>query len=263
MPLKILVIHSTGLVGKSIITASLLHPRLSSPRIFSVERQNQDAARYGIDVSRYRSADFKKLINDVVVEPGDLVVDVGASQYADFMKEFARVRGAINDFDVVIVPTTPDGRVQEETLGTIETLLKVGLQPDKLRVVFNRATIDQGDSLETEFEHVVAHLIGTPSLPFYEDLVTYENPIHSELRAEGLSFEEVATDTTDYRKLVSDVARKSPNSAVHRRLVGRLNLQRAVASATSDLDAAFVALRLPGVQIETDGRLAIDNEMEH
>lgn len=120
MPLKLLVIHSTSLVGKSTIVASLLHPRLNAPRVFSVEKQNQDAARYGIEVVRYRVPDFKQLMEDILLETHDLIVDVGASQYADMMKEFARLRGAINDFDVVIVPTTPDGRVQEETLTTIE-----------------------------------------------------------------------------------------------------------------------------------------------
>ncbi|ODV44485.1 hypothetical protein AWV79_07590 [Cupriavidus sp. UYMMa02A] len=87
MPLKILVIHSTSMVGKSTTVASLLHPRLNSPRVFSVEKQNQDAGRYGIEVVRYRAPDFKNLINDIIIEPKDLIVDVGASQYADIVKE--------------------------------------------------------------------------------------------------------------------------------------------------------------------------------
>lgn len=245
MPLKILVIHSTSMVGKSTTVASLLHPRLNSPRVFSVEKQNQDVGRFGIDVVRYRAPDFKKLIDDIIIEPRDLVVDVGASQYADIMKEFARVRGAINDFDVVIVPTTPDGRVQEETLGTIETLRKVGLQPDKLRVLFNRATLDEGDDLDLQFEPVIAYLTVTPELYYHEDLVVHENPIHSDLRAEGLSFEEVAKDTTNYRKVVDEALRKAPKDQETMRLIRRLSIQRAVASAQLDLDAPFRALRLP------------------
>lgn len=250
MPHKILVIHSTSMVGKSTTVASLLHPRLRSPRVFSVEKQNQDAGRYGIDVVRYRASDVKNLIDDIIIEPMDLVVDVGASQYADVMKEFTRVRGAINDFDIVIVPTTPDGRVQEETVGTIETLRKVGLQPEKLRVLFNRATIDQGDDLDVEFEPVIVYLTTTPGLSYNPDLVVYENPIHSDLRGEGLSFEQVANDKTDYRKLVDDALRKAPKSPEAITLIRRLSIQRAVASAKLDLDSAFVALRLPVAHAE-------------
>jgi len=251
MPQKILTIHSTGLVGKTTTVASLLHPRLNSPRVFSVEKQNQDAGRYGIDVVRYRAPDFKKLIDDIIVESKDLIVDVGASHYVDIMKEFARLRGAINDFDVVIVPTTPDGRVQEETLGTIETLRKVGLQPEKLRVLFNRATIDHGDDLDFQFEPVIAYLTQTPGLFYYDDLVLFENPIHSDLRAEGLSFEQVANDATNYRKAVDEALRKAPKSPETMALIRRLSIQRAVDSARLDLDAAFVALRLPAVQVES------------
>ncbi|MGF6604459.1 hypothetical protein P3T23_009214 [Paraburkholderia sp. GAS448] len=250
MPLKILVIHSTSMVGKSTAVVSLLHPRLNSPRVFSVEKQNQDAGRYGIEVVRYRAPDFKKLIDDIIIEPKDLIVDVGASQYADIMKEFARVRGAINDFDVVIVPTTPDGRVQEETLGTIETLRKVGLQPEKLRVLFNRATIEQGDDLDLQFEPVIVYLTETRGLSYHDDLVVYENPIHSDLRAEGLSFEQVANDTTNYRKMVDEALRKAPKSPETMALIRRLSIQRAVASAKLDLDAAFVAIRLPAAHVE-------------
>ncbi|HJP58734.1 MAG TPA: hypothetical protein VJ865_01995 [Gemmatimonadaceae bacterium] len=250
MPLKILVIHSTSMVGKSTTVASLLHPRLNSPRVFSVEKQNQDAGRFGIDVVRYRAPDFKKLIEDIIIEPRDLIVDVGASQYTDIMKEFARLRGAINDFDVVIVPTTPDGRVQEETLGTIATLRKVGLQPERLRVLFNRATLDEGDELELQFEPIIAYLTDTPGLSYSEDLVVHENPIHSDLRAEGLSFEEVANDRTDYRKAVDQALRKAPKAEETLRLIRRLSIHRAVASAKLDLDAAFLALRLPTTKAE-------------
>lgn len=251
MSQKILVIHSTSMVGKSTTVASLLHPRLKAPRVFSVEKQNQDAGRFGIDVVRYRAPDFRKLMEDIMLEPKDLIVDVGASQYADIMKEFARVKGAINDFDVVIVPTTPDGRVQEETLGTIATLRQVGLEPEKLRVLFNRATLDVGDDLELQFEPVIAYLTLQPGLSVHRDLVVHENAIHSDLRSEGLSFQEVANDKTDYRKAVSDAVSKAPRSDETLRLVRRLGIQRAVASAKLDLDAAFAALRLPAVNADT------------
>ncbi|WP_321816730.1 MULTISPECIES: hypothetical protein [unclassified Paraburkholderia] len=247
MALKILVIHSTSLVGKSTTVASLLHPRLRNPRIFSVEKQNQDASRYGIEVVRYNGPDFRTLFDDIVAYPSDLIVDVGASQYSGVIKEFARLAGSIDDFDIVLVPTTPDGRVQEETLGTIDTLRKVGMNLEKLRVLFNRATIDDPSQLDEQFEPVIAYLQEHLGLSFYKDLILYENPIHSELRAEGLSFEEVARDTTNYREKVTEAVRKSPRSAETQALIRMLGLQRAVNSARIAFDEAFQALRLPVV----------------
>jgi hypothetical protein len=247
MPLKLLVIHSTSLVGKSTIVASLLHPRLNAPRVFSVEKQNQDAARYGIEVVRYRVPDFKQLMEDILLETHDLIVDVGASQYADMMKEFARLRGAINDFDVVIVPTTPDGRVQEETLTTIEALRKVGLQMDKLRILFNRTTIDDDEDLAVQFEDLIAHLFSDRNIPYYKDLVLYENPIHADLRDAGLSFQQMERDGTDYARAVVQARQKDPSGSETLRLVRLLTIQRGVASAKAQLDKAFASLRLPTV----------------
>lgn len=247
MALKILVIHSTSLVGKSTAVASLLHPRLQNPRIFSVEKQNQDASRYGIEVVRYNGTDFKTLFDAIIAEPRDLIVDVGASQYSGVIKEFGRLAGSIDDFDIVLVPTTPDGRVQEETLGTIDTLRKVGMRPDKLRVLFNRATIDDPSELTFQFEPVIAYLEKRLGISCHKELILYENPIHSELRAEGLSFEEVARDTTNYREKVTEAVRTSPRSDETQALIRMLSLQRAVNSARLAFDEAFKALRLPRV----------------
>ncbi|VVE18701.1 MULTISPECIES: hypothetical protein [Pandoraea] len=245
MPLKLLVIHSTSMVGKSTTVATLLHPRLESPRVFSVEEQNQDAARYGIDVTRYHASEFKRLMEDVELETNDLIVDVGASQYAEVMNAFDHGRGVINDFDVVIVPTTPNGRVQEETLTTIESLRQVNLQMDKLRIIFNRAAVLKGRNLERQFEDVIAHLFSEKQIPYYKDLVLFESPIHADLREAGLSFRQIENDHTNYRQALDEAKKLDPRGSEILRLVRMLALQRAVARAKEDLDHAFAALRLP------------------
>ncbi|GAB3628086.1 plasmid stability protein StbB [Pandoraea terrae] len=251
MPVKILVIHSTSLVGKSTIVASLLHPQLNSPGVFSVETQNQGAGRYGIDVVRYCASNFQQLFDDIILEPNDLIVDVSASQYFYIMDEFDRVRGAINDFNVVIVPTTPDGRVQEDTIGAIEMLRKVGLQLEKLRVLFNRATADQDNDPDIQFERVIRYLKETPGLYYYEGLVVYESPIHADLHEEGLSFHQMMNDRTDYRTALDEEIRRDPRGAETIRLVRTLAIQRTVASVKENLDHVFAALRLPAVNGET------------
>jgi len=245
MPIKLLVIHSTSMVGKSTTVATLLHPRLESPRVFSVEKQNQDAARYGIDVVRYHATEFNRLMEDIELETKNLVVDVGASQYAEMIKGFDRARGVINDFDAVLVPTTPDGRVQEETLTTIETLRQVHLQMHRLRIIFNRTTLEQSEGLERQFEDVIAHLFADKQIPYYKDLVLFDNPIHADLREAGLSFHQMVNDQTNYRKILDEAKKKDPRGAGTIRLVRMLAIQRAVNRAKEDLDRAFAALRLP------------------
>ena len=76
---------------------------------------------------------------DMVMDDSNVLVDVGASNYLAFMNQLRQVPGTINDFGLAIVPCTPDHRVQDETVATIDDLSRLGLAPEKLRVVFNRS----------------------------------------------------------------------------------------------------------------------------
>lgn len=80
----------------------------------------------------------------------------------------------------------------------------------------------------------------------------YENQIHADLRAEGLSFDQVANDKTDHKKVVDEALRKSPDSPDTMAKIRRLGIQRAVVSAKMELDTAFAALRLPKIQVESN-----------
>ncbi|ODV44484.1 hypothetical protein AWV79_07585 [Cupriavidus sp. UYMMa02A] len=150
----------------------------------------------------------------------------------------------------MIVPTTPDGRVQEETLGTIETLRKVGLQPAKLRVLFNRATLDEGEDLDLQFEPVIAYLSVTSGCP--TTMISSSSRIRF-TRTYALK----ASHSTRWQTTRPTTARPSTKPCARRRrspeamtLIRRLSIHRAVASAKLDLDAAFRALRLPSAQAE-------------
>lgn len=245
MSKKILVVHVASHVGKSAIVVSLLHPRMNSPRVFSVDKQNFDASAYGIEVVRFDASGLTKIMDTIAAEPGDLIVDVGFLQFNDMMREFSRLQGAINDFDIVIVPTTPDRRAQEETITTVLTLLNVGLETEKLRIIFNRMRGDPEDGLEDEFDQILAFGRSNDAIPIYDDLVIRENDLHSDLRIARVSFQQMISDCTDYKAAVTEAVAKDPNSPNTRRLIKFRNLHRAAVSANAELDAVFSALLLP------------------
>lgn len=245
MPYRILLVSSTGLVGKSTAVASLLYPRLpGNLKVFSVEEQNQDASRYGIPVIRYRAAEFAVMWEDLQMETANALVDVGASNYLDFMDALLEFPGVVNDFDAVVVPCTPDRRTQEEAVTTVEDLSKVGLDPDKLRVLFNRSTARRGTPPDDEFQIVVAYLQLHPEYHFYPDLVIPNRGVHSNLAAAGKSINDVLKDTRDYAAEIEDAVTRK-DDAGKRKLVHAQMLKIAVTGAEGDLQAAFEALRLP------------------
>jgi hypothetical protein len=248
--LKILVIHSAGFVGKSTLTASLLQPRLPGAwRVYSVEQQNQDASRYGIAVIRYRATEFPAMWQDMVMDDSHVLVDVGASNYLAFMNQLRQVPGTINDFDLVIVPCTPDHRAQDETAATIDDLSRLGLTPEKLRVIFNRSAAD-GTPIEREYRNVVAYLTARPKYTLYEDLVLPDRACHTDLGAAGRSISEVLTDSTNYAAALELAVKQKADPAERSRLARATALYRAAQGAEADLQRAFEALRLPPSMVE-------------
>src|ERR1700730_11143172 len=156
MHYTILILHTAGLVGKSTITASVLYPRVGAdPIVLSVETLCQDASRYVFPAERFRAAECPAIMRRVQLAESSVIVDVGASNFVAFLQKLSNNPGSLDDFDIVLVITTPDARVQQETISTIETLADVGLDPSKIRILFNRA--DREASVPTQFEHVVAY----------------------------------------------------------------------------------------------------------
>ncbi|WP_321935279.1 hypothetical protein [Paraburkholderia sp. J8-2] len=246
MPYKILIAHQSGMVGKSTTVASLLYPRLpGSLKVFSVEDVNQDAARYGLTVHRYRAADFSALWHDINMETANVLVDVGASNYLQFMNEIMDLEDAINDFKAVIIPCTPDRRAQEETVTTIEDLSKAGLAPHKLRVIFNRSTSRRGTPPDHEYRVIVAYLKDHPEYSYYEDLVVPNKKVHTDLAAAGKSIADILSDATDHQAELEKAIKQNVGPKEQERLLRAATLQRAVRGAELDLQSAFRALRLP------------------
>jgi hypothetical protein len=47
------------------------------------------------------------------------------------------------EFDLILIPVTPENKQQIDTIKTVELLINYGINPDKVRIVFNRAPKSQ------------------------------------------------------------------------------------------------------------------------
>jgi hypothetical protein len=249
MPVKILVAQALGNVGKSTTVASLLYPRLNKPDVISVEITNEDAAKFGIPVKRYQGNDFPLIMQDVVYAKGNVIVDVGASQFIDFSQGLLDHPEAIDDYDVVIIPVTPEDRAQREAFTTLETLIAAGMPAAKLRILFNRVIRRNNTELsrcvEMQFVHLLAYADLHPEIPVNLDAAVPEAQIHADLASNGLSLAEMLADQADYASLAKAAVREDRARAETERLVRMMGLQRATRGMVSHLDSAFTALKVP------------------
>lgn len=233
--MKVVVINFSGNVGKTTIAAHLLKPRMTDAPVFSVESINIDAAASGVSVERLRGRQYGTL-NEQVMQLDSAIIDVGASNVDEFLKQMHQYHGSHDDFDYFVVPVVRERKQQGDTMNTIRALSSMGVPRQRIRVLFNKA--DPEEDLEDEFgalfnlEHAERSCTVNPSA------VVYENEVFDKLRAAGKSLEEISRDDTDYRARLRE-ARDAEHKDHCLRMVA---LKRLAVTANRNLDEAFGAL---------------------
>jgi len=192
--LKVVVLSTSGGVGKSTVTQHLLAPRMPGAKLFTLETFN-DAVEFQEtekDSAKYFSAFFQK-----VLDAPAAIVDIGVSNIADALSGLASMRGAHREFDYFIVPVTPELKQQNDTRNTLATLASRGIEPDRIRVVFNKV---EGDDVEREFPRVLEYLRANPVARFSTGCAIAKTELFDSLASLKVGIPELlATDEMAYR----------------------------------------------------------------
>ncbi|CQQ96288.1 Uncharacterised protein [Yersinia enterocolitica] len=170
--MKIIVMNNSGNVGKTTICQNMLVPRLNGIDVIRVETLNDDGESTGEKLS----ADLFDEIFESILSSENVLVDVGASNVEVFNykleNEFV---GSHSFIDYFIIPVTPDEKQQRDTISTIKTLIDMGVDIDKIKVVFNRLNVKK--DLLKQFETLITS----------EDLKEYGFSFESETPLIGIN----------------------------------------------------------------------------
>ncbi|MGI4847043.1 MAG: StbB family protein [Janthinobacterium lividum] len=233
---KIGVINFSGNVGKSVIANHLLMPRMPGAKLVEVETSNAGAFDDS-DNQRFKGRQFEDLIR-VMAEHESVIVDIGASNIEDLVKFMNKMAGSHEDFDLFILPVTPDKKQQLDTLKTVDTLADIGITEDKIRVVFNKVDTDDVDDVPSIFGAVFGRQFDYKKFTIRPDAIVFDNPVYDRLRALQKNVSEMVADLTDYtalrREAKDDQAKTEANKM--------LTAQRLAKSAKANLDKVFEAL---------------------
>lgn len=195
--MKIAVLNYSGSVGKTTVASHLLAPRLANATIFAVESTNETAADLGLEVEQVRGDRFGELYKSLLASD-DAIVDVGASNIESFLYRMTRYEDAHLEIDYYLVPTIPNSKAQRETLKTVRVLAAAGIEPEKIRVVFNRVDAD----VEVEFAETFA-MVGQERLCVASPTVAiFDNEVFDMLSSRKMTIDAILADDTDYRALL-------------------------------------------------------------
>ena len=145
--MKICVINFSGNVGKSIVSQHLLKPRIENSNIISVESINSD----GTNDEKIKGKRFTDIMNRVL-DIQNVIVDVGASNVEDFLQQMKKSIGSQDDFDYFVVPTIFKNKQITDTVATIDTLNDIGIEKERIKVIFNM--LDEDSNLLYDFKEV-------------------------------------------------------------------------------------------------------------
>lgn len=234
--MKIVVMNFSGNVGKSTIAGQLLKPRMNNAPIIAVESINQGADADGIELDdKLRGKKYGELAEKIMMVD-DAIVDVGASNVEEFLKQMQQFSGSHSEFDYFIVPVIKESKVQADTINTIRALNKIGVPASKIRIVFNKLETDE--TALDEFPAVLAVTSLEKLATANPRSVIYTNEAFERCKAVKKTLSDISTDKTDYRKALKEAKSEDEKTEAIR----MIQLQQLAVTANKNLDDVYKAL---------------------
>jgi len=230
--MKILIMHNSGNVGKSLITREVFYQNFDSENkmVLEIESRNASSSNFNMDVVRI---DFEKptALQDLTqygIIYDDYILDIGSSEIKDFLHAIEKTREILDEFDLIIVPTIKDQKIIPDTKKTMMIIRLLGCG-DKLQILFNRIT--NPSTIEEDFESLFTwakkEKFNLDSNLYLADYTESTNDLIKEKKLSS----EILNDQTDYRALAikhyqegdNEKSRKASNRLLTQRIAKSLN----------------------------------------
>lgn len=232
MYLKAAILNHSGNVGKSTICQAMLKPRLEDAEIIKVETINSD----GSNDSKLSAKEFDEILKRID-DVDCTLIDIGASNIEQFLIQMDEYQGSHELIDYFIIPVTPQDKQQRDSIATINNLLDMGIEVERIKVILNMAEKDL--EVSKQFAIFIADktckkIVGTnPSVVYYNNIFTI-------LTKSKLRYDDVYNDDRDFRTLI-----RAAGSKEERQELSNLRTVKMLMNGfNSDLDVAFQNLEL-------------------
>lgn len=233
--MKVAVINFSGNPGKTTLVDNLLAPRMRAQK-FQVETINAGASTND-SAERLKGKNYGALQEDLMLL-NSAIVDVGASNVEEFIKQMGQFAGSHEEFDYFVVPTVSEKKQQIDTVNTIETLAGLGVPPKKIRVVFNKVELEDANDVSHLFGTIFGFYAETKRFTLRPEAVVFKNEIFERLHALKKTVSEIVADATDYRAMLREAKDEDAKAFA----VNMISAQRLARSAHQNLEDVYKTL---------------------
>jgi len=232
--MKIAVMSYSGSVGKTVIAHHLLKARMPDAVFKSVETINQSAADLGAsDVEQLRGRDFRTLLQSILLEDR-AIIDVGMSNIESMMEAMEQVEGSAHEFDMFIIPVTPDQKAWQEGLKTADVLSGMGVSADKIRILPNKIEKSAADEIPAVYNYVKRHKRAWIS----ESAFLYQSDVYGYVAHKKITFASLTDPNVDYKAK----AKAEPDKEKAQELASLYVWSKMALGIQRNQDAAFKTL---------------------
>lgn len=215
--MKFFILNSSGNVGKTTITRELIYPFLESPKIFEIETVNSSSEHFnGLNVEKITDFTNFEDIYLKILETDNLILDVGASNLSAFMEKLSEFAGVETLFDYFVIPTVSGDKVATDTARTILFLKSLGIENEKIKVVFNNAeNIEHFNILFLQEEKI--------NYKFDKDLFIPKSKLFTELGLLRCTINDIYNpDVNSYKQAILDAPQSEKLRVIKKDLANRM-----------------------------------------
>ena len=102
----------------------MLRPRIEGSVHVAVETVNSDVTE-SEGVILLKGRDFIAIQEEMQLNDR-VIFDIGSSNAEEFLKGMSLYSGSIDDFDLFVIPATPDEKSKRDTITSVDTLIENG-----------------------------------------------------------------------------------------------------------------------------------------
>lgn len=201
--MKIIVINSSGKIGKSLIAREVFYQNMPEDTLYA-EIETQNVGTQGVDGVTCQRMKAVSILDtssiQQLVQTDNVVVDIGASEIKTFFETIHEIDNFMDGFDLLIVPCrSGDVSIQRDTTRTTYVLAKtLGVDPKKIRIIFNEVPIGSDSKEEIMKDNEILFTEASKFCTLNPEWYIHKLQVVGKLIAAKKLSSVVLSDETDY-----------------------------------------------------------------
>lgn len=238
--MKLAILAFTGKVGKSTLCNTFAYPRMQDATIIRMETINDSGLSGAKKEIIIKGRDLGKLEMELA-KTNDAIVDVGASNVEALMLALNAQFESHYVVDYFVVPVKADAKAQiemGETMKTLHALSTLGVEPERIKVLFNRLPVDA--DVEEECKALLAMHKKMPIFTLNTSCIIHESEAFAALTSAKKSYLEMLSDPISYRQELNKIPLENEKERTD--MVKLIRAQGTVKMLDREMQASWSAL---------------------